>query len=313
MRRSNVVLRLLLSIAVACAFVSLWHERPQSLAFVGQRLRPSQQVHSRAQRLRLEAAPTDALAAANSTLEEDPQSVLAAPDAGESRRSLLFNVGLYPVSVGLIYSLLTARDSPAFKDHVQRAIQGAVPTTGLRVLELGIGEAPNLPYYPSGTTLVGLDVDLPQPEFRRGVEVRAAQQGVKVYWVKGYAEKLPFEPNTFDAVVTTTVFCSVGDPEQALREVSRVLKPGGKLGYVEHVAADEGSLLEQQQLLLDPLQVVLADNCHLHRDTDGLIRGSIRGNVEEGQVLFASEEAAERYQVWQMWPIAQQAFGIVAK
>eukprot|EP00971_Amphidinium_carterae_P171773 3405653-Amphidinium_carterae.1 len=122
---------------------------------------------------------------------------------------------------------------------------------------------------------VGLDVDLPQPEFRRGVEV-GRQNPLWGVWegraVAGYAEKLPFEPNTFDAVVTTTVFCSVGDPEQALREVSRVLKPGGKLGYVEHVAADEGSLLEQQQLLLDPLQVVLADNCHLHRDTDGLIR-----------------------------------------
>jgi len=228
-------------------------------------------------------------------------------------RSFIFQAGLYAVSVGLIYSVLTARDSPAYKDRVQRAIDGAVPKSGLRVLELGIGEAPNLQYYPSGTTLVGVDIDLPQPEFRRGVEVRAAQQGVRVYWARGSAEKLPFEPGTFDAVITTTVFCSVQDPAKALSEVSRVLKPGGKLAYVEHVAADDGSLLEQQQLFLDPFQQATADNCHLHRDTDSLIRSSVRGSAPEGAALFSKEDVAERYQVWQMWPIAQQAFGIVTK
>lgn len=132
-------------------------------------------------------------------------------------------------------------------------------------------------------------------------------------WVQGSVQGLPFEDGTFDAVIMIKVLCSVSDPMAALREVSRVLAPGGRFGYVEHVAAEAGSPLEWQQLLIDPLQQALA-NCHLHRDTDGLIRGSLLGAAGAGGgALFEREEAAERYQVWEMWPITQQAAGVVVK
>ena len=110
-------------------------------------------------------------------------------------------------------------------------------------------------------------------------------------------------------------------PAAALREVSRVLAPGGRFGFVEHVAADRGSALETQQLLLDPLQQALAGGCHLHRETDTLVSAATRtlaaggaAGGGEGEALFARELAPpERYQVWRMWPIAQQVAGVVVR
>ncbi|CAK0874385.1 unnamed protein product [Prorocentrum cordatum] len=106
------------------------------------------------------------------------------------------------------------------------------------------------------------------------------------------------------------VLCSVEDPAAALRETSRVLVPGGRFGYLEHVSADVGSPLEWQQLAMDPLQQQIAGNCHLHRDTEALIRGSV--GSEQGS-LFSQLDDTERYEVWQMWPISQQVVGVATK
>ena len=82
--------------------------------------------------------------------------------------------------------------------------------------------------------------------------------------------------------------------------------------------ADEGTVLERTQLLLDPLQQLVAGNCHLHRDTDRMIARSVGDPardpaVADSAALFSRAEAAERYVVWPMWPIAQQAAGVVVK
>lgn len=75
-----------------------------------------------------------------------------------------------------------------------------------------------------------------------------------------------------------------------------MLKPGGRFGFVEHVAADQGSALERTQLVFDPVQQVVAGNCHLHRNTDKLIAGSVAAG------LFSRiEEPIERYIVPRMW------------
>ena len=84
----------------------------------------------------------------------------------------------------------------------------------------------------------------------------------------GAAEKLPFDDASFDAVVSTLCLCSVDDVEATILEVARVLKKNGRYGFVEHVAAEDGTLLDVQQRVLDPLQQRLANNCHLHRPID---------------------------------------------
>jgi len=213
----------------------------------------------------------------------------------------------------VFYKVIAAENSPEYWGRVRDTIGRAVPQSGLRVLEIGIAGAPNLEYYPSGTRLVGLDGNLPGPGDQIDIRKHAKEFGVDISWVRGDAEKLPFKDRSFDAVVMTKVLCSVIDPEAVLREVSRVLVPGGRFGYVEHVAADPGSALEAQQLFVDPLQQALAGNCHLHRDTDRLIHRSIGTSDATTAGLFSREESVERYQVWEMWPIAQQAAGVVTK
>eukprot|EP00931_Biecheleriopsis_adriatica_P010640 TRINITY_DN111708_c0_g1_i1.p1 TRINITY_DN111708_c0_g1~~TRINITY_DN111708_c0_g1_i1.p1 ORF type:complete len:283 (-),score=44.79 TRINITY_DN111708_c0_g1_i1:38-886(-) len=247
---------------------------------------------------------------------EIPEPELPKPASSKPvSRNTLRNVvlaGLGLSSASILYLAATAENNPLYRSKVRDAISGAVPRSGLKVLELGIGNAPNLELYPRDTRLIGLDATLPSLDARLGAQLRAKERGILLGWADGDAQKLPFKDGAFDAVIMTKVLCSLEDPAAALREVSRVLKPGGHFGYVEHVAADAGSLLEAQQLALDPLQQAIADNCHLHRDTDGMIRKSVRGSAE-GSHLFDHIDSAERYQVWPMWPIAQQAFGVLTK
>ena len=237
--------------------------------------------------------------------------------------------GLYRLAVGTGYASVLlavskAEEDPVYQARVARTISSAVPTSNLRVLEVGVGRAANLDCYPRGTELVGLDATLPAPAQRAGIEARARGLGVTLRWVEGDATALPFDAGAFDAVVMTKVLCSVSDPAAALREVSRVLVPGGKFGFVEHVAADRGSALSAQQQLLDPLQQALAGGCHLHRETDTLVRRSVRdladgstpdgGGGGGGGALFARELVpTERYLVWRMWPIVQQVAGVVVR
>lgn len=92
-----------------------------------------------------------------------------------------------------------------------------------------------------------------------------AQQQLQL--VEGDAQQMPFEDSSFDAAVMTLVLCSVPQPQAVLSELLRVLKPGGQLLLIEHVIDPQLGFLQLQQRLLDPLQRLLADNCHLTRDT----------------------------------------------
>jgi ubiquinone/menaquinone biosynthesis C-methylase UbiE len=100
------------------------------------------------------------------------------------------------------------------------------------ILEVGVGTGKNFPYYPSGRDITALDIS---PNMLERAVRRARDLGVDVELVEGDAQALPFEDNSFDSVVTTFVFCSVPDPVQGLRELRRVLKPGGQLIMLEHV------------------------------------------------------------------------------
>lgn len=208
----------------------------------------------------------------------------------------------------LLGAIFTAESSPAYVRAVGRAINGAVPRSGLNVLEVGYGTGPNLETYPKGTRLMALDAALQDADSRAYDEYRARRAGLRVGFTQGDAAQMPFADASFDAVVMIKTLCSVDDPEGVLREVSRVLKPGGRFGFVEHVAAASGSALETSQLLLDPVQQAVAGRCHLHRSTDALVAQSVQAG------LFERVEApVERYIVPRMWPISQQASGVVVR
>jgi ubiquinone/menaquinone biosynthesis C-methylase UbiE len=109
------------------------------------------------------------------------------------------------------------------------------------VLELGAGTGLNLRHYPDGVDLV---VSEPDPGMRARLQRRAASRDVPV--IDAGAEELPFADGSFDTVVSTLVLCTVGDPEQALAEVRRVLAPGGRLLLIEHVRASAPRLARRQ-------------------------------------------------------------------
>lgn len=134
-----------------------------------------------------------------------------------------------------------------------------------RVLELGAGTGANLPFYPAAVERLVLAE--PDRHMRARLQARAARERPGAEVVDAAAEALPFEDASFDAVVSTLVLCSVEDLERALAEVRRVLRPGGTLVFLEHVAADQRPDRLKWQRRLEPLWRRVAGNCHLTRRT----------------------------------------------
>lgn len=133
-----------------------------------------------------------------------------------------------------------------------------------RVIEIGAGNGCNFAHYP-GTVTEVLAVE-PEPYFRARAQEAAAVAPVPVRVVGGVAERLPVPGASFDAAVASLVLCSVADPDAALAEVRRVLRPGGELRFWEHVRAPSPVLARMQQVA-DTVWPRLAGGCHTARDT----------------------------------------------
>lgn len=128
------------------------------------------------------------------------------------------------------------------------------------VLEIGIGTGLNLSSYPEGIdSITGLE---PNPGMVRKLKKRSARQRVKVEPVVAGAEAMPFDPGSFDTVVTTLTLCSVPDRAGALAEIRRVLKPDGKLVVFEHGMSPDERVANWQRRL-NPIQRVFASGCVL--------------------------------------------------
>ncbi|WP_436772251.1 class I SAM-dependent methyltransferase [Yinghuangia sp. YIM S09857] len=136
------------------------------------------------------------------------------------------------------------------------------------VLEIGAGTGANLPHYHRASRVVLTE---PDAAMRRYLAPRLRRCPVPVEVVSAPAEELPFSDGSFDAVVVTLVLCSVADPERAAAEMRRVLRPGGRLVFLEHVAASEPRRRRRQERL-DPLWSRVFAGCHLTRDTVRTLR-----------------------------------------
>jgi ubiquinone/menaquinone biosynthesis C-methylase UbiE len=131
------------------------------------------------------------------------------------------------------------------------------------VLEIGAGTGLNLPAYPEH--LKSLTLTEPSPPMASRLRARVAQERPDATVVDAGVHDLPFEDDSFDAVVSTLVLCSVGDQNSALAQIRRVLRPGGQLVLIEHVATD--GLTGTAQRIFNPVQHVMGRGCDLTKDT----------------------------------------------
>nr|MBA2528825.1 class I SAM-dependent methyltransferase [Euzebyales bacterium] len=140
-----------------------------------------------------------------------------------------------------------------------------------RVIEIGAGNGLNFAGYPAGVTEV-VAVE-PEPHLRAVARDAAASAPVAVALVDGVAQDLPYDDGEFDAGVASLVLCSVPDQRQALRELFRVIRPGGQLRFYEHVRSTDARLARLQRAA-DTVWPLFAGGCRTSRDTVAAIRAA---------------------------------------
>lgn len=140
------------------------------------------------------------------------------------------------------------------------------------VLEIGFGSGATLPFY-DPARVGSLTVVEPSAGMNRRAAARLATSPVPIISVPGAGEALPFADAGFDTVVCCLTLCSVADPARVLAEVRRVLRPGGRFLFLEHVLSDRLPVRRWQHRL-NPVQRVMAVGCNLTRDSAAAIRAA---------------------------------------
>ncbi len=161
--------------------------------------------------------------------------------------------------------------------------------TSGKVLEIGAGTGLNLPYYPDG---VDLTVEEPDSDMLKILRPKVHQRGIKL--IEAPINDLIFsevQPASFDYVVSTLVLCSVPDLAESLRAISKLLAPGGRFMFVEHVVTP--GAYEFIQRIVTPAWKRVAGGCHLDRDllgaldrSDMILTDLLRFNFPLGKPLI---------------------------
>ena len=138
--------------------------------------------------------------------------------------------------------------------------QSLLATADGDVLEIVGGTGANLPFYRPGTG--SLTITEPEPAMVRRLERRAREQAPRAMILRAPAEDLPFEDGTFDVAVSTLVLCGVSDQPRALRQLRRVLRPGGRLLFIEHVRSGDPRLARHQDRMNWLNQLVVTCDCN---------------------------------------------------
>ncbi|NNL67973.1 MAG: class I SAM-dependent methyltransferase [Myxococcales bacterium] len=145
------------------------------------------------------------------------------------------------------------------------------------IVELGPGTGANCRHYPKGATVIGIEPNL---RMHGPLAASAREHGVdlEIRGLKG--ERLDVASDSVDAVVCTLVLCSVDDPAAVLAEARRVLKPGGRFVFIEHVADPPGSWLRRLQDLVQPPWTWCFEGCRPNRDTASALEAAGFSRVE---------------------------------
>ena len=186
-------------------------------------------------------------------------------------------------------------------EEVSELRRHIVPLATGRVFEIGCGGGYNQPFYQRDaiTHFAGID---PNGSLLETARKSAEEQGWQADMRQGFGEDIPFEDASFDTVVCTYTLCSVNSQKQVLSEMRRILKPGGRLLFLEHgKAPDPGPAKWQRRI--EPVWKILMGNCHLCRDVSDAIRPAGFEVEQIGQEYFGK---APKWAGWMEWGIAQK-------
>jgi ubiquinone/menaquinone biosynthesis C-methylase UbiE len=163
--------------------------------------------------------------------------------------------------------MVAATEKDGLSAHREALLAGASGD----VLEIGGGTGANLPFYGDGVRT--LTITEPEAPMARRLQKRIAERRPDATFLRAPAEDLPFNDDCFDVAVSTLVLCTVDDQPRALRELRRVLRPGGRLLFIEHVRSDDAKLARWQDRMM-PVNVRIGHGCHCNRPTLDAIRGT---------------------------------------
>jgi ubiquinone/menaquinone biosynthesis C-methylase UbiE len=200
--------------------------------------------------------------------------------------------GIYDATWGRAFALgydffFMRAERGGLRELRRRALAEATGST----LEIGAGTGLNHDLYPPAVT--ELTLTEPFEPMARQLRDKAAALEVSVTVVEAPAEALPFADASFDTVALTLVLCTVPEPDRALAEIARVLKPGGRFLFLEHVRAQEPGLARWQDRLNPPWRV-FGHGCNCNRDTLATIERSA-----------LTVERSERGQIPKMPPLVK--------
>lgn len=165
-------------------------------------------------------------------------------------------------------------DSLLSKPEIMKHRQAALSNSRGKILEIGFGTGLNLLCYPTSVK----EITVIDTNAAMGVlaEEKMKDSDINVIFKLLSAEKLPFEDNTFDSVVSTFTFCSIDGIDSAITEMKRVLKPDGRLIFLEHGVSCEPKVSKWQNRV-NPFYKIFSDGCNLNRDIKDIIQ---RNNFE---------------------------------
>lgn len=169
----------------------------------------------------------------------------------------------HPVFARAFVRFMAGAEKAGGTDHRRQLLEGLAG----RVVEVGCGHGLNFPHYPPAVTEV-VAVE-PEAYLRERAEEAARSAPVPVRVVDGVAGALPVEDGSCDAGVSSLVLCSVADPDAALAELQRAIRPGGELRFYEHVLAETPGFARYQRVADRTIWPRIAGGCHSARDTLG--------------------------------------------
>lgn len=202
----------------------------------------------------------------NSSPTDDPQNAVGSPPSHA-------RVGLYRRLFARFYDRFMSGYERKMTPRKEALFSGLSGT----VVEIGAGTGKNLEFMPSGCRWIGIE---PNAYMHEAAQRRARDLGIDMQLQLATAEGFDLPDATADTVISTLVLCSVDDVSRVLQEVRRVLRPGGRFLFIEHVAAPEGSGLWRLQRGLAPCWSWFGDGCRIDRDTGAAIHSAGFAHVE---------------------------------